>query len=133
MKRYFYIVATFAATILAAPSVSAADWQCRNADVEISCEDGKCAVAPSHTPMSTTIALTGGAEICSYSGCWKTSAPNLVIEDGYLLLTSSDFSWSGSGDVQQTTNGAISLDISKLVATVMIGGFAHPMTCTKSQ
>lgn len=99
---------------------------CRNAELEISCGQGKCTAAESFTPMAVTLGMQGRLSVCAYSGCWEGRA-RMRREGRFRIFTGIALEWTG------TTPGradfAVIFDTSDRVAILKGAGFAHPLVC----
>ncbi|HMB47402.1 MAG TPA: hypothetical protein VKN63_03910 [Afifellaceae bacterium] len=86
-----------------------------------------------HTPMAVTIFLSGDMSFCAYSGCWQGSATDILATGQYLTVTGARLRWTGTGAASgESIAGSATVDRKNRTATVMIAGFAHPMTCERN-
>ena len=113
---------------LAALTQAAQAWTCRNEDMEISCNNGKCEKADAHTPMSVSLDERGKLSACAYSGCWEGRA-QVLRKDGGFLYAAGSYRFSTSQS-KERTKVAIAIDRQARVGFVLVSSFAHPMTCT---
>lgn len=109
-------------------STFAANWQCRNDDLEIRCDDARCsAQSEGFTPVSLEIDTERGTlELCAYSGCWSGEAR--IARDGpFWLASGRGLPWNGpQGDAADV---AFALDSRDRIGTLKGAGFAMPLTC----
>ncbi len=102
-------------------------WNCRNVDFEISCADGTCASAESHTPMDIHLSQDE-VSWCAYSGCW-TGAPSAVVSSG-PFETYFGLALTNSAAPDDVANVTVVIDKSTNAATVAAAGqYATPATC----
>jgi len=111
----------------------AAEWNCRNNEMEVTCSSEKCelAEAGTFTPMSVSFTDKGKMEVCYYTGCWEGvgkvfSNKNHMIISGYALKLSS-----GTGGMALGAEFLIALDTKDNVSLIKINGYAMPMPCEK--
>lgn len=109
----------------------AADWNCRNTDMEIRCDSGRCQASPEggFTPFDVTIGDEGRRlSVCAYSGCWEGKARRLA-SGRHVLVSGRDLAWNG------TTPGKadfiVGLDMEDGLGFVQGEGFAMPMSCVR--
>jgi hypothetical protein len=119
-----------AAALAVAGEVNAAAvtaWHCRNADVEIGCHDGRCAVAEAHTPMDVHVDA-GSLRVCAYTGCWA-GAPAAVLASG-PFVTFSATALAFSTAPADRADISVTVDTRSRVATILVAGrYATPATC----
>jgi len=120
-----------AAIVMALPSLSLADggtWNCRNIDLEVGCDGGKCTVAPAHTPMDVHL---GPAEIsvCAYSGCWEGKPAAVVRSGGFVTFIATGLPFSTNPESKADI--AVTVEITSGVATILVAGlYATPAICS---
>lgn len=119
--------ALLACLFLAAGTGPAAAWLCRNADLEVTCNDQGCQAAEAFTPMDVFLSEEGRMAVCAYSGCWEGRANQIVRTDDYLILAASALPWSGSGGSAAAIG--VLLDKESGIAVINGAGFAHPLQC----
>jgi len=108
----------FAAPVSAQAGFTAS---CRNTAAEIRCGSGACEVeTQSFTPMQLSLSRQS-ITLCAYSGCWSGPV-DLHRTRGDLVLLHANLE-KGEGGI------AVVYDRQAKVATMMWGGFAHPMGC----
>lgn len=123
----------YAAAVLlcvASPTM-AADFTCTNHAAEISCNDGKCEIAPpgGFTPMS--LSREGGMlEICAYSGC--ASGPVTIRRTrGKIDMLYAVVRWrNADGSVGVSSQLAVILDRKSRTAMMHWDSFSNVMDCT---
>lgn len=121
------IPAVFLGLFVLLPSLAgAAEWRCRNSDMEITCISGKCSPSDGFTPMDVTFSDKGAMSICAYSGCWEGKGKLLTSGD-HLLLSGHKLQWTGT--IPETGDFLIALDKSSGIATINGCGFAMPLAC----
>jgi hypothetical protein len=127
LTKVIRLILPFAASIpLAASADEGGDWDCTNADFEISCGDGKCTLADAHTPMRIDVSRDT-ISWCAYSGCW-TGPTGATVSSGPFV------SFHGlaleRGDASNyIVDVAIIIDTRSQSATIMASGlFTTPDT-----
>lgn len=125
-------VLTISLAVIAPTSVLGAEdssWSCRNADFEISCSEGKCVNAQTHTPMEI---LVNEEEIswCAYSGCWSGTTSSTLASGPFLSFNGITLkNGVNPSDVMDVT---IVIDTASNAASIMVSDqFATPATCEK--
>lgn len=121
-------------------SAQAATWSCRNNDLEITCNDGKCEAAGcdcddgnGFTPMQVSVADSGAMSICAYSGCWEGSG-NVTITDDFFVILGEDLVFSTAPDSEGSGQSiALAIDRNDSIGILKAGSFAHPVTCEVSR
>lgn len=105
-----------------------AGWNCRNLQLEISCDGETCMAAEAFTPMDIHLTDTQ-LSLCAYTGCW-VGAPTAITQSGRFIT------YAGSGLVFSTqtdsiTDAVVTVDTATGTATVLVADtFAHPATCS---
>lgn len=103
-------------------------WNCRNNDLEISCPQGECSVADSHTPMSVT-ASSGELEVCAYSGCWS-GVPSASLTSG-RFQTFSGVRLLYLADTDDGAHASLTIDTKSGIGTLLVTDYyAQPVTCS---
>lgn len=113
------------------PLAMATDWNCRNSDMEISCDSSKCEIADGFTPMDVHFNDKGQISVCAYTGCWE--GVGRVFKSGnYRIITGQNLKFSTSSS---RADFLIAIDIDDAVSVLKGAGFAMPMICntTKSK
>ena len=107
-----------------------ADWNCRNKDLEVTCDAKSCSTSDSFTPMSVTITRASLMSICAYSGCWE--GQGVTSSSGIFRVTfGRELPFSSASDMKADI--AVVIDESDNVAIVKGAGFASPMHCTRAR
>ena len=120
--------------ILLSTHAYAESWQCKN-DMEIRCANGKCSTPAKDgfTPMSISFNDSGSISVCAYSGCWEGRG---VVNKtkSFLSVTGHNLRFSTSpNNVRMREDILIALDRRDNIATLKVGGFAHPLICTAAK
>ncbi|MEZ5669396.1 MAG: hypothetical protein R3F55_18565 [Alphaproteobacteria bacterium] len=125
------LVALLAAAVLAEGRSLAeeVDWRCRNADVELRCGDGRCQVAPEHTPGAFSLSHSGAVSLCLYTGCWETEAHVLVRGDETISIQAHGVPFSTSENPGLIVDLGATIDVSRRIAVVSVIDFVLPMLC----
>ncbi|AGA90820.1 hypothetical protein Thimo_2067 [Thioflavicoccus mobilis 8321] len=121
-----YIVGMLLA--LYASIILSSEWNCRNYDLEISCDEEKCVVSESggFTPLDAYFNDNGSISVGMYSGVWEGKA-KILTEDSYIFVVGSDLVFSTSPDTKGDI--LIALDKRDKVALFKGFGYAMPMRC----
>lgn len=106
-------------------------WNCRNADMEIGCSEGRCEATIGHgfTPMGVAFNDDGEVSICAYSGCWEGQG-EVTRSELFVSITASNLTYSTDtepGTMRQ--DAAILLDLSDNIALLKLGTYAQPLVC----
>lgn len=119
--------------LLSAQAAAAAEWHCRNKDMEISCEANQCKGTEHFTPLDIFADSHGRMSICAYSGCWE-GAGQVFSAGSHLLFSAHRLKWtgsaSGSGD-DAGTDFILGIDAADGVAVLKGAGYAMPLLCAK--
>ncbi len=118
----------FSIVMLISSQAFPAAWECRNHDIEITCDSKKCTSSDSFTPFSISIKESGELGICAYAGCWSGQNAQLV-NGQHLLISAQNMKWSGT--TPNKANFIVVLDKSDRVGMIKGEGFAMPFTCQK--
>lgn len=113
---------------LVAASVSAANaWHCRNANLEITCSQGRCTSNASFTPLDVTLHGDGRMEVCAYSGCF--SQRGKVLRSGRNTFFVGDrLAPAGEGEVRAFV---VMVDAADGTGFIKGASFAMPMACER--
>lgn len=118
----------FSSLILFYAPAFAAEWNCRNHDMEITCDSTKCSSSDGFTPFSININDKGKLDICAYAGCW--SGRGAVLARGsHVLISAQNMKWSGKPATKASF--IVALDKADRVGILKGEGFAMPFTCPK--
>lgn len=119
--RIFIVIA-----ILLPLVAEASGWSCKNNDMEISCNQGKCEVTEDFTPINVDFDEHGSLDICAFSGCWKGKGKVLQSEN-HLLISGHKLKWIGTVPAK----GAFMIAFDKKNNIAVINGetFAMPVVC----
>lgn len=110
----------------------AAEWSCRNQDMEIYCDTGKCTVSDGFTPMSVHFDDKGRMSICAYSGCWE-GVGKVISSGNYTVVTGHDLKFSTSKESGGANESfLIAFDSDDNVSIIKGHGYAMPMNCIAS-
>lgn len=116
-------------SVLAEPT-AIDSWSCSNQEAEIRCSQSACTLSESFTPMSVSFDTKGDILVCAYSGCWEGKADALLNSGSYTTLTSKNLYWSHAGsESSEPIEASITIDRSNGYATILVAGFAHPISC----
>ena len=110
---------------------SRADWHCRN-DFEVRCNDGTCIVVDRQesSTMDVSFNYSGEFSVCAYSGCWSGTG-SVLSTSPFFVISKQDAEWSFQPNRKSNAeNVLIAFDPKDKVASVKVGGFVHPFTCT---
>ncbi len=102
-------------------------WNCRNYEMEISCNGGICEAAEAHTPMD--IHLTDEEiSLCAYTGCWVGETDAVIRSGRFETYVGDALPFTTSPGSK--TDGSITVDVETGIATVIIADvYAQPLTC----
>jgi hypothetical protein len=125
-------VLALAALLMTTPSEVASVWRCRN-QLEVWCTADGCAAAPPEefTAMDVRADARSGAEICAYTGCWRTTA-RAVHADGRLLWTGEDVAFSPSRGKRMAADITLLIVEKDGVGFARAGGLATPLLCVRA-
>jgi len=104
----------------------ASGWNCRNLEVEISCNNGKCKVSDGFTPLDAYFGMDQNISIGMYTGVWEGKSTSIETGD-YLIVIGKDLIFSTSNDMK--ANFLVTLDKKDRIALIKGYGYAMPMTC----
>lgn len=123
-----FVIGTLLA--LNASIVFSTEWNCRNYDLEISCDKEKCEVSASDgfTPLDAHFDDNGRMSIGMYSGVWEGKG-KILKEENYIVAVGKDFAFSTSADWKGDI--LIAIDTKDMVAVFKGFGYAMPMRCQK--
>lgn len=120
-----------------APPAGAEDWNCRNTDLEISCQSGQCQSSESFTPLDVSVHDDGSLTVCAYSGCWD-GVGEIGESNEYLMVTASELvaapnglEPSEEGEEQDRPRVMIGIDTRDGVSVFNGFGYAMPMMCER--
>ncbi len=108
-----------------------ADWFCQN-QVEIQCSRETCAATNQQefTTMHLSFKNTGEYSVCAYTGCWSGTG-KVVASEPFLVIWQKNANWYSQNRLgKNPQNVLIGFDRSDNVASLKVGGWAHPMNCT---
>lgn len=103
-------------------------WRCRNNNLEIHCNSGKCQASPAgtFTPFDITFTADGDMDICAYTGCWQGRGK--VTRSGkHILISGHGLVWTGTEP--DRADFIVALDTSDKVGFIKGAGFAMPILC----
>lgn len=128
-----------AAAMMTGPAGIAPErWFCRS-EVEVWCEEGRCAAKPLEetTPLSVTASGDRSVSVCAYSGCWEAEGAMLLTANGRSLWVADRARFSSRPE------GGFETDLTVLIVEggepgegagfVRAGGLATPLICLKPQ
>lgn len=111
---------------------AAAEWHCRNKDMEIRCGANQCKGTGHFAPLDIFADSHGRMSICAYSGCWE-GAGQVYAAGSHLLFSAHRLKWtgsSGSGD-ETGKDFILGIDAGDGVAVLKGAGYAMPLQCEK--
>ncbi len=125
------VTAAICVAAMTLPALSASgeelSWSCRNNDLEISCNHGKCEVAEAHTAMDVHLSRDE-ISVCAYSGCWA-GKPSAIVQTG-AFLTFAGTSLPFSTNPEDLADVSVTIATKSHVATILVaGGYATPAVC----
>ncbi len=118
-------------TLLSAAVVQPTTVNCKNADLEIGCSDGRCYATPEgeFTPMDLAFNDTGSVSVCAYAGCWSGQG-TVQADERYVSIIARNLPFEPDvNDRQQQDDVLIMWDRQDNVALLKLIGYAQPMTC----
>ena len=122
------LLTTVSAVSFAKMPAPAPGWNCKNADLEVSCNDEKCKVSDDHTPMDVHVSQSE-MSICAYTGCWTGTPSAVVRSGGFETFTGLSLPFSTNPD--SPANISVTVNRTTRVAMVLVEGvFANPALCT---
>lgn len=126
MKTTFLFV--FAFSVLSLP-ISASEWNCRNYDMEISCNQGKCESAEKgeFTPLDVYIKDSGNVTIGAYTGTWNGTGEVMKNGNHFVVAGNELRLVSGTGDIGNEF--LIAVNTKTNIAIFQVDPWAMPMTC----
>ena len=106
-------------------------FNCRNADLEVTCNEARCIASAEgdFTPMSLAFNDAGSFSLCAYSGCWEGEG-RVFSDSRYLHIMARNLAFTP--DVNPEPNRqdlAIVLDKTDNIALLKLGHYAQPMPC----
>ena len=116
------------ATLLAPLPAAAQDFNCRNAEAEIRCDNGACEIVKDQgfTPMGLT--RRGNLlSICAYSGCSEGRILVSRTRGGIAMLYADVRRTTAPGGAAEPL--AVLYDRNGATAQMRWGGFSNVMTC----
>lgn len=116
------------ALLLAPLPAAAQDFNCRNGEAEIRCDNGACEVLKDQgfTPMGLT-RRGGTLSICAYSGCAEGRILVSRTRDGIAMLYADVRRPAATGVSPEPL--AVLYDQTAGTAQMRWGGFSNAMTC----
>lgn len=118
---------TFMLLLAAGPGFAATAWHCRNADLEVTCDDGRCASNESFTPLDVTLRTDGHMEVCAYSGCF--SGRGKVLRSGrHTFFVGDRLAPQGAGPPMAFV---LMVDATDRIGFVKGASFAMPLACER--
>ena len=108
-----------------------ADWFCRN-DLEIQCSDTSCEATDRQefTTMHLSFKANGEFMVCAYTGCWE-GIGQVIETRPFLIIWKEQADWYTQNRLgTNAQNVLIAFDRSDKVASLKVGGWAHPMNCS---
>lgn len=128
MKPLLACIVPFALCAAAGPTL-ALDYSCRNAELEISCTNGRCSPSNGFTPMSAGVNTRRRVmSICAYSGCWDGRAAHVVVTPTHVVAHGPRL----KPNSPQLGPAAAVLVIDRTTSGGSFTGFGfqNPMTCS---
>ena len=107
----------------------AADWHCRNPDLEILCDRGKCSASETFTPLDIRLDAHGTLSVCAYSGCWDGAAQ--IFRAGDHLFASGR-GLTRSSAPEDRKDFMLGIDTEDALGHLQGAGFSLPVTCVSA-
>lgn len=111
-------------------TASAADWRCRNENMEVSCAGAECKSATPFTPMQIDLRASGDVTICAYSDCWAGKG-RITRSDSFVTLAATKLPSSRLGSAGHLAAVAVLIDTEDGVGVMKMGSYAQPLICVR--
>lgn len=128
LLTFMVLLTAGSATYSATTPTVAAEWNCRNTDLEVSCNAVKCEVAKNHTPKDVYVSPSK-ISVCAYTGCWEGVPSATTISGTFEIFTGMALPFSTDPD--SLANVSVTVNRTSKVAMILVEGrFASPAICT---